>query len=85
MKLRVRAFGLAVGIVCGLGIFAATLFDAVRGAGKTLELINAFFWGYTISFGGAILGFLWAFGYGFIFVALIARIYNLLQKTLYES
>jgi len=85
MKLRVRAFGLAVGIVCGLVLFAATLLDLARGAGKTLVLLNAFIWGYSISFGGAILGFIWILVYGFIWGASIAWLYNILHKALYKS
>jgi hypothetical protein len=85
MKLRVRAFGLAVGVVCGLGIFAATLIDAARGAGRTLGLLNAFIWGYEITFVGAILGFIWAFVYGFIGGALIAWLYNIFYKAMYKA
>jgi hypothetical protein len=84
MNLRVRAFGLAVGIVCGLGIFAVTLIDAARGAGRTLGLLNAFIWGYEINFVGAMLGFIWVFVYGFIGGALIAWIYNILHKAIYK-
>jgi zinc transporter ZupT len=85
MKLRVRAFGLAVGIVCGLGIFVATLWDVARGSGRTLELLSAFFAGYRISFGGAIVGLIWGFVYGFICGALIAWTYNIFHKALYKS
>jgi hypothetical protein len=85
MKLRVRAFGLAVGVVCGLGIFAVTLIDAARGAGKTLKLIDAFFWGYTVSVSGAFIGFFWAFICGFICAALIAWLYNILHKAIYKA
>ncbi len=85
MKIRVRAFGLAVGIVCGLGVFVPTLLAAVWGTGKTLILLRAFFFGYSISFGGAIVGLIWGFVLGFICGALVAWIYNILHKALYKS
>ena len=85
MKLRVRAFGLAVGIVLGLGIFLATLCDVVREKGETLQSLESFFLGYSISFSGAIVGLIWGFVDGFICGALIAWLYNILHKVLYKS
>jgi len=85
MKLRVRAFGLAVGIVGGFGIFVATLWAAARGTGKTLEMLIPVFYGYSISFSGAIMGLIWGFVDGFICGALVAWIYNIFHKMLYKS
>jgi hypothetical protein len=84
MKLRVRALGLAVGIVGGLGIFVATILDVVRDKGGTLVAIQSFFLGYEISYGGAFIGLIWGFIYGFICGALIAWLYNMLHKILYK-
>jgi len=85
MKIRVRAFGLAVGIVCGLGIFVATICDVARGKGETLGSLDSFFLGYSISVSGAIVGLIWGFVDGFICGALIAWLYNILHKVLYKS
>jgi hypothetical protein len=85
MKLRVRAFGLSVGIVWGLGIFVATLWAAAQGRGSTLVLLKSFYSGYSISFGGAIVGLIWGLVDGFICGVLIAWLYNILHKTLYKS
>jgi hypothetical protein len=85
MKLRVRALGLAVGIAWGLGIFVATLWAAAQDRGKTLDLLKAFYLGYSISFGGAIVGLIWGLVDGFICGALIAWLYNMLHKALYKS
>jgi hypothetical protein len=85
MKLRIRALGLSAGIVCGLGIFVATILDVVREKGITLGSLNSFFLGYDISFGGAFVGLIWGFIYGFIFGTLIAWLYNMLYKMLYKS
>jgi hypothetical protein len=85
MKLRVRALGLAVGTVWGLGLFVATLIAVVRGAGHTLVLLKAYYYGYDVSIGGAFCGLLWGFLDGFIIGALIAWCYNYLLKVLYKS
>jgi len=85
MKLRVRAFGLVVGIVWGLGMFVATLWDFAQGHGQTLVRLSSFFKGYSISFGGAIVGLIWGLVFGFICGALMAWLYNKLHKVLYKS
>jgi hypothetical protein len=85
MKIRVRALGLAVGIVWGLGIFVATLWAAAVGRGRTMELLNGMYLGYTISFGGAFVGLIWGLVTGFMSGALIAWMYNMFHKMLYKS
>jgi len=67
MKLRVRAFGMAVGLVSGGGLFVATILDVVREKGITLTSLQSFFLGYDISYVGACVGLIWGFVYGFIF------------------
>lgn len=61
------ALGLALGIVLGGLLFIATLVQAMKGMNPDsgLGLINQFFWGYSVSVGGAFIGFLWAFVAGF--------------------
>ena len=85
MKLRVRALGLAVGITWGLGIFVATLWDLAWGNGRTLSCLKSFYLGYSVSLGGAIVGLIWGFVDGLICGALIAWLYNKLQKAIYKS
>jgi hypothetical protein len=85
MKLRARALGLAVGIVWGLTIFVATLWAVAEGRGTTLVLLQAFYFGYSMSFGGAIVGLIWGVVDGFICGALVAWLYNTLHKMLYKS
>ena len=85
MKLRVRAFGLAVGIVMGLGIFLITVIEFIRGYGNTLVLLQAVCYGYNVCFLGAVVGFFWGVIYGFLFGAAVAWLYNILHKVIYKS
>ncbi len=62
------ALGVATGLVSGLIVFAATAFVvALQPPGAPrLELIANYFFGYTVTWGGAVVGFLWAFAVGFV-------------------
>jgi hypothetical protein len=84
MKLRVRALGLAVGTVWGLGIFLVTLLAVMQGSGHTLVLLQAFYIGYSVSVKGAFMGLISGFIHGFICGALIAWTYNMFHKLLYK-
>ncbi len=86
MKLRIRAFGLALGIVVGLGFFVAILFSLWHGQGVTFSQIKPVLglW-VSRSIGGAIIGLVWGFVYGFIAGGLLAWLYNFFHKMLYRS
>jgi hypothetical protein len=61
-----RAFGVAVGTVTGLGIFAVTAVDLLRGSPwRGLRLLSQYFVGYTVTWEGALIGLLWGFAVGF--------------------
>jgi hypothetical protein len=76
MRLDAKAFGLACGIVVGIAGFLATLFSLQRGAGQTISVLSAAYFGYTWSFTGALLAIVWGLLYGFIGGWLVAVIYN---------
>ena len=80
MKLSKRAFALANGILWALFIFGATIYVLLKGGGNTLVLLQQFFWGYSVSWAGAILGLIYGFVWGFIFGWLLAAIYNRFVK-----
>ena len=80
MKLSKKAFALANGILWALMVFGATIYVLVRGGGNTLVLLQQFFWGYAVSWAGAILGLIYGFVWGFIFGWLLAAIYNRFSK-----
>lgn len=74
-----RAFGVAAGIVVGLGVFLLTAADLLRapGPGLNLALLGQYFPGYSVSWAGAYLGFAWAFVAGFCAGWFLALIRNL--------
>lgn len=65
--LHKRAFGVAIGLAMGLAVAAATVVVLVRGFGDTsrLGLLREYFFGYSVSWQGVLVGFAWAFVAGF--------------------
>lgn len=80
MKLSKRAFATANGILWALAVFGATIYVLIKGGGNTLVLLQQFFWGYSVSFPGAILGLIYGFVWGFIFGWLFSALYNRFVK-----
>jgi hypothetical protein len=76
MKLNANAFGLAVGVVLGLVSFVATLFSLWFGAGQTITVLAAAYFGYSWSILGAFIGLVWGVIYGFVTGWLVATVYN---------
>jgi hypothetical protein len=74
-----RAFGVAVGTVCGLGVFLLTAADLVRQPkpGLNLVLLGQYFPGYAVSWAGALVGLAWAFAAGFCAGWFMASVRNL--------
>lgn len=81
MFLSTKALGLSLGIVTGLAVLLATWWLVIIGsAGATVAKFHKFFPGYTVSWGGGIIGGIWGFVYGFIAGFLLAWIYNAVNK-----
>lgn len=77
--LNARLFGLVIGILSGLFIFAITNWLVLKGGktvGSHLQLLSQYFIGYRVSFLGSLIGFAYAFALGTIGGALIGWIYN---------
>jgi hypothetical protein len=74
-----RAVGVAVGTVCGLGVFLLTAADLVRQPkpGLNLVLLGQYFPGYAVSWAGALVGLAWAFAAGFCAGWFMASVRNL--------
>jgi hypothetical protein len=68
--LHKRAFGTAIGIAVGLAVFAITAVHLLRNPAPDeaikLGLLREFFYGYRVSWGGALIGLAWGFAVGFI-------------------
>lgn len=80
MKLHNTAFGLASGIIWGLGIFICTVWAMLKGGGNTLVLLEQFYCGYSISWLGALIGLVWGFISGFIGGWIFVWLYNCFAK-----
>lgn len=63
-----RAMGIAIGVVAALACFVTTAVPLLRGrpAELELELLAQYFYGYDVTWRGALLGALWAGFVGFI-------------------
>jgi hypothetical protein len=83
MKLNVRAFALACGLIWGLGLLVLTwwimLFDGATGEPT---IIGQIYRGFNISPGGSLLGLVWGFFDGLIGGAVFAWLYNALVARL---
>ncbi len=80
MKLNPKAFGLAIGIVKGLGVAVGTTYTTYMGGGETLQKLNRFYWGYEVSYQGAAIGLVYGFIDGFVLAFLAATLYNIFAK-----
>ncbi len=82
-RLNERAWGITVGLLFGVGLFAATIILVIRGGphpGPHLSLLKVYFPGYRVTVLGAVLGFIYAFVLGYALGRLIGSVYNLLVK-----
>ncbi len=63
-----RAFGVAIGVATGLVVFGVTAVYLVRNPadGFQLGLLRQYFYGYSVSWSGAIIGFGWGMLTGFV-------------------
>ena len=79
-RLERGAFGLAVGLWFGLGIFTATIILLIKGGsvvGPTLGLLSQYIIGYSVTWGGSLVGLVYGFVLGFCFGWLVAFLRNL--------
>ena len=84
--LNAKMLGLILGISFGLVIFIVTIWLVIKGPqlspsgqyvlGPHLQLLSQFFIGYSVSYIGSIIGFVYSFAVGTISGALIGWIYN---------
>ena len=80
-KMDKIGFAIALGSVCGLLIFLATLWLVIRGgvAGYHLQLLSQYFLGYTVTGKGAFIGAAYGFSWGFLFGWFFAYLRNFLM------
>lgn len=79
LRLNARAWGIAFGLLAGLGLFGATLFLVLKGGvhvGQHLQLLGIFFPGYRVTVAGAFVGLVYGFVFGYGVGRVIGVIYN---------
>jgi hypothetical protein len=75
-----NVLGLTLGILFGFGLFLATNILVLKGGphvGANLQLLDQFFPGYRVTFGGSFLGLIYGFAVGYVSGWIIATVYNL--------
>ncbi len=79
MKLNVKAFALACGLIWGFGVFLLTWWIiAFDGATGEITFLGRVYRGYNISPAGSVIGLIWTLADGAIGGAIFAWLYNLL-------
>lgn len=79
MRLNARAWGISAGMLLGGGLFFATILLVIRGGpnvGQHLSLLSVFFPGYSVTWPGAFIGFIYAFVLGYGLGRIIGSVYN---------
>lgn len=79
VRFNEQGWGIAFGAVFGIGLFAATVFLVLRGGiqvGKHLGLLSVYLPGYSVSYLGACVGFIYAFVIGYGVGRTIGTVYN---------
>ena len=82
-KLNGRAWGIALGLLFGMGLFVATNVLVLRGGEKVgthLGLLSIYFPFYDVSFLGSLLGFVYAFVVGYATGRIVCAVYNLAAR-----
>jgi hypothetical protein len=81
MKLDVRAFAIASGIVSGVASLVVSLYAVITGQGlQYFQILAPFHPGYAPTIMGAVIGSVSMLIYGLIIGALLSYIYNYFAK-----
>ena len=79
LRINEQGWGIAIGAVLGLGLFIATNVLILRGGydvGAHLSLLGVYFPGYSVTFVGSLIGFVYAFVLGYGIGRTIGVVYN---------
>jgi hypothetical protein len=79
LRLNGNILGAVIGTISALAIFAATNWLVLKGGevvGPHMELLGQFFWGYSVTFVGSLIGSAYTFTIGYVCGLLIGWIYN---------
>lgn len=79
LQLNGRAWGIAIGLLFGMGLFVATNVLVLKGGprvGPHLSLLGVYLPGYSVTFFGSLIGFVYLFVIGYGIGRLIGMVYN---------
>ena len=79
IRLSRNVLGLTLGMLFAFVLFLATNILVLKGGpeiGAHLQLLNQFFPGYRVTFGGSFLGLVYGFAVGYASGWIIATVYN---------
>lgn len=82
-RLNARAWGVGMGLLFAVGQFLATNFLVIRGGenvGQHLALLRIYFPGYSVTFIGSLIGFVYAFVLGYAVGRIMGTVYNRLVQ-----
>ena len=83
-RLNARAWGIALGLLFGLGLLIATNLLVIRGGanvGAHLGLLSVYFPGYSVTFLGSLIGFVYAFVIGYGLGRIVGTVYDKLVES----
>jgi hypothetical protein len=84
LRLNARAWGIGMGLLLGTALFVATNILVVRGGpnvGQHLGLLAIYLPGYSVSFLGSLIGFVYTFVGGYALGRVIGIVYNRLVES----
>jgi tetrahydromethanopterin S-methyltransferase subunit F len=79
LRLNGHILGFIFGLIAALLIFAATNWLVLKGGevvGPHLGLLDQFFYGYSVTFGGSFIGAFYGFIFGYLSGLFIGWVYN---------
>jgi hypothetical protein len=85
LRIHEQGWGIAFGLVSGLGLFIATNWLVLKGGervGPHLGLLSLYFPGYSVSVVGSFVGFVYAFVLGYGVGRVVAAVYNRLTARM---
>lgn len=79
LKINTKAWGVAFGLLLGGGLFVATNILLLKGGevvGPHLGLLGVYLPGYSVSFVGSLIGFVYMFVIGYGMGRILGTVYN---------
>lgn len=79
LKINTKAWGVAFGLLLGGGLFVATNVLVLKGGepvGPHLGLLGVYLPGYSVSFVGSLIGFVYMFVIGYGVGRILGSVYN---------